>query len=255
MPPSDLETYRCDGFVVFDHTPEVAAWARSALKVADEIKDMPEMQRTWLRHQKTWFVGVDALPNAPDGSIAGTPLTGPWEALVAVPQEWHRAQLSIVYPGYPGCDPDESDAAHRFRHRRCAAHVDGLLPEGPDRRRYLREPHAFVLGLPLDNAQASPLVVWPGSHLTMGAAFRKAAAGRDITRLDVTDTYQAVRRTVFDTIAPVEVMAKPGQSVLLHRHVLHGVKPWDPAWTVKERKVAYFRPQFDDPAQWLGPDP
>jgi len=251
MPLSNRAAFKADGFVVFEHSDVVARWAAAAKVTADQIKDDPEMQRQWLRHDQTWFVGVDALPNLADGSIKGAPLSGPWDELVEPPKTWHPAQLSIVYPGYPGRDPDESEAAHRFRIKRCAAHVDGLLPEGPNRRRFLREPHAFIMGLPLDHAQASPLVVWPGSHHVMGAAFREAVGVQDIGDVDLTDIYQAARRSVFETIDPVDVLAAPGQAILLHRHMVHGVRPWDPHSSESERKVAYFRPRFDDLADWL----
>jgi hypothetical protein len=56
-------------------------------------------------------------------------------ARVAGPLPLHRAQVSVTYPGYPAPDPEESDAAHRFRRDRDAAHLDGLLPVGPEKRR------------------------------------------------------------------------------------------------------------------------
>lgn len=133
-----------DGYRIFDHDRGTALWAQAALGVARQIA----ASDAWrgpdiLRHGQTWFVGVDALPNQPDGSIAGVPLTGPW--LGYVPQlPLHRAQLSIIYEGYPRQDPNESDANHRFRRDRAAAHVDGVLPIGPQRRRFAREYHAYI---------------------------------------------------------------------------------------------------------------
>ena len=78
-------------------------------------------------------------------------------------------QVSVTYPGYPRQDAGESDAQARYRRRRDAAHVDGLLPIGPHRRRMLKEPHAWILGLPVTEcgAGAAPLVVWEGSHEVM----------------------------------------------------------------------------------------
>lgn len=232
------------GYTVFDPDPRVTHWADAALAVARGL-DVSER-----RHGGTWFVGVDALPNQPDGSINGVKLVGPWD--VAGP--WHRAQLSIVFPGYPRQDPDESDAAHRYRIKRDAAHMDGLLPEGPKRQRHLREPHRFILGIPLNDVSASPLVVWPGSHLVMGAAFQKRFEGiapDDWGDIDVTDTYQAARRKVFDLCPRIEVVMRPGQSVLLHRHLIHGVAPWQGSDVREGRMVAYFRPQGPY-ADWLG---
>lgn len=238
-----------DGFVVFDPALTVAAWAEAALKAGREIL----AQGGDLRHGKTWFVGVDALPNAPDGSVSGLPLDGPFMAHVTAPDIWHQAQLSVVFPGYPQQDPDESDAAHRYRRNRDAAHVDGLLPEGPERRRHLREPHGFILGLPLNACYQSPLVVWPGSHTIMQAGFAKVFAGLPPEKwgdVDVTDAYQAARRKVFDHCPRVEVPAAPGQAVLLHRHLVHGVAPWGSGQGSDMRMIAYFRPQIA-PADWL----
>jgi len=172
---------------------------------------------------------------------------------VAVPPTWHAAQLSVVFPGYPLQDANESDAAHRFRRNRDAAHVDGLLPEGPEKRRHLREPHGFIVGLPLNDVTASPLVVWRGSHVIMRAAFQRAFAGhdpKDWGDLDVTDVYQAARRTVFETCERIPLVATAGQALLLNRHLLHGVAPWNPAIAGDMRMVAYFRPQISI-ADWL----
>lgn len=237
------------GYVVFGHDPEVAAWAVQARSVALDVL----AQGGERRHGRTWFVGVDALPNAPDGSVNGVPLAGLWRAQVKAPREWHRAQLSVVFPGYPQQDAGESDAAHRFRRNRDAAHVDGLLPEGPDKRRHLREPHGFILGLPLDQVSASPLVVWRESHTIMRAAFQQAFADLSPQAwgdVDVTDTYKTARQEVFDTCERVEIVAAPGQAVLLHRHLLHGVAPWADDVAGDMRMIAYFRPLVD-PAAWL----
>lgn len=241
-----------DGFTVFDHDDATFAWARAAHEVAVAISQDTNLRAANLRHGDTWFVGVDALPNDADGSINYVPLTGPWRDNITAPAKWHRAQVSIVYPGYPKQDPAETDANHRYRITRSAAHVDGLLPIGPDRRRFLREPHSFILGLPLNVSDAAPLVVWPGSHRIMGAAFADAVGDADATRVDLTDTYHAARRTVFDCIDPVAVPATPGQAILLHRHLLHGVDVWKAGATAppEGRIIAYFRPEFTA-AEWI----
>ncbi|KIN60576.1 hypothetical protein Z945_1551 [Sulfitobacter noctilucae] len=242
-----------DGYTVFDSDPATLRWATAAGDLARAIANDPQMQRANLRHAKTWFVGVDVLPNATDGSIGEVPLQGPLEKCVAPQQSWHRAQLSIVYPGYPGQDKDESDANHRYRIKRHAAHVDGLLPIGPARRRYLREPHAFILGLPLNEIDAAPLMVWPGSHHVMGDALRAEIGDVDPQEVDLTEAYQAARRKVFETTAARPVRLKPGQSVLLHRHLLHGVASWGSAAPSDEgRMIAYFRPQFTA-EEWINP--
>ncbi len=232
-----------DGFRIFPHDPTVARWVAAAKMAAIEELAGGGARR----HGNTWFVGVDALPNASDGSIGGVPLAGAWQAHIKAPPNWHRAQLSVVFPGYPQQDPGETDAAHRFRRDRDAAHVDGLLPEGPQKRRHLREPHGFILGLPLDEVRASPLVVWRGSQDIMRAAFRAAFAGIPPAQwgdVDVTEVYQDARRKVFATCDRVEVVAAPGQAVLLDRHILHGVAPWAQDADGEMRMVAYFRPQI-----------
>ncbi|MEJ6401553.1 hypothetical protein [Yoonia sp. 2307UL14-13] len=232
-----------DGYAVFPVESAVSAWAAAALPLATEVAARDDARR----HGGTWSVGVDALPNAPDGSIGGVALTGTWLDHIEPPKVWHRAQVSTVFPGYPQQDADESDAAHTYRIRRDAAHVDGLLPVGPDRRRFLLEPHGFIAGIPLNDVAASPLVVWPESHRIMGRAFAALFEGvgpDGWANVDMTDVYQAARREVFATCARVPVMARPGQVVLLHRHLLHGVAPWKGHAGHVPRVVAYFRPQI-----------
>ena len=115
----------------------------------------------------------------------------------------------------------------------------------------LKERHAYILGLPLTDcsADASPLVVWEGSHHIMRDAFTRAL--QDIPEaawamVDLTDVYQATRRTVFETCKRVEVPAKPGEAYLVHRHAVHGVAPWSaPATAPPEgRMIVYFRPEL-----------
>lgn len=248
-----------DGFVVYSHDSRVACWAQAAGQVARRIARQPHWCGSEnLRHDRTWFVGVDALPNDEDGAVEGVPLGGPWQG--AIPRlAMHRAQLSIVFPGYPGQDPFESDANHRFRRLRMAAHVDGLLPVGPDRRRYAREFHAYILALPLTDVTAGPLVVWPGSHRIIQAALREAIGADTVGDVDLTAAYQAVRRDVFDRIAPVPLPLVRGQSALLHRFLLHGTAPWDDRIVDPEgcgRITAFLRPQFTGGgAEWIAPDP
>ncbi len=238
-----------DGFVLFDADPRVARWAAAARVVADRLSADPDLRARNLRHGNTWFVGVDALPNAADGSIDGVPLEGPWQAHVPdLPQ--HAAQLSIIYPGYPRQDSGESDANHRYRRVRCAAHVDGLLPEGPTRRRFAREYHAYILGVPLTSCATAPTVVWRGSHRIMQAALSAAIGAHPIGQVDVTDAYHAARREVFETCEPVHLHAQPGQSYLIHRFALHGTAPWDGP-DGPGRMVAFFRPEYPNPSDWL----
>ncbi|WP_299149410.1 hypothetical protein [uncultured Tateyamaria sp.] len=238
-----------DGFVVFEAEPSVERWARAARHVTSGIAADPETQSANLRHGNTWFIGVDVLPNDMSGAVDGVPLIGPWDDHVP-PLNQHPAQVSIIYPGYPKRDPDQSAANHGYRIKRQAAHVDGLLPEGPDRRRFAREFHAYILGIPLNPAPQAPTMIWPGSHLIMQRAIVDAIAGRDVSEVDLTDAYHAARNEVFAQIEPVPIKATFGQSFLIHRFALHGTAPWDGP-DGPGRMIAFFRPEFDDPADWL----
>ncbi|UWR21353.1 hypothetical protein [Sulfitobacter sp. S190] len=239
------------GVRLFPHDPGVAVWAQAALRVARPLLDDPANRAAHLRHGKTWFVGVDLLPNRPDGAVGGVPLAGAWRDCVA-DLPLHPAQVSVIYPGYPQQDAGESDANHRFRRDRAAAHVDGLLPEGPERRRFAREFHAYILALPLNDVTAAPTVVWPGSHLIMQAALRDAIGDRPVAEVDLTEAYAEARRAVFAQCRMEPLALQPGQVALLHRHLLHGVAPWDGPAKPEGRIVAFFRPECaGGAAEWL----
>lgn len=238
-----------DGFVVFDADPRVTDWAKAAGRAATRLAREPVIRAQNMRHGDTWFVGVDALPNGPEGEVGGVALRGPWQDHVA-PVPLHTGQLSIIYPGYPKRDPDQSEANHRYRITRAAAHVDGLLPEGRARRRFAREFHAYILGLPLNPSGAAPTVVWPGSHVIMQAALAEAIGGRPIAEVDLTEAYHAARRAVFDNCDPIPIHAAPGQSFLIHRFALHGTAPWQGP-VGPGRMIAFFRPEFSNPNDWL----
>lgn len=231
-------------------------WAAAARVEAIKVAAAPAIRAKWLRHGGTWFVGVDALPNAPDGSIGGAPLAGPWDAAINTQVPLHPAQLSVVYPGYPKRDEDEPESAHRFRKTRDAAHLDGLHAVGPDKRRFLREPHAWILGIPLNAATASPLAVWEGSHEIMRDAFMTAFAGQPAAlwpEIDVTAIYKEARAEVFEVCKRVEVRMQVGQAVIMHRLAIHGVAPWRAGESAQPegRMIAYFRPLVADTRDWL----
>ncbi len=238
---------------------ESLAWAEAALAEARPILAASE-HAGWWRHGRTWFAGVGVLPNTEDGRVGGVEFpSGPARA-TAWAGPWDKGQISDTRPGNPGRDDDESDAAHRYRRVRDAAHVDGLLPVGPGRRRMAREYHAFILGIGLTEAEASaaPLVVWEGSHEIMRRAFARDLADvpvADWPDTDLTDTYHAARRTIFDTCARVPLSLAPGEVVVVHRLALHGVAPWAPGAraAAEGRAVAYFRPETDR-AAWLADD-
>ncbi|MEO6299931.1 MAG: hypothetical protein ABIV25_07480 [Paracoccaceae bacterium] len=135
------------------------------------------------------------------------------------------------------------------------------MPTGPDRRRMVKEPHAWILGISLNDcgAGASPLVVWEGSHEVLRAALREAFAGHAVASwgdVDVTEVYQAARARVFATCRRVEVWSRVGEAILLHRLMLHGVAPWVNGAVAPEegRVIAYFRPLMGSVEAWVGKD-
>ena len=60
---------------------------------------------------------------------------------------YHKAQLSVIFPGYPKPRTGDSEAAFEYRRKRDAAHVDGLLPIGVEKT-YLVEPHGVFWVFP-----------------------------------------------------------------------------------------------------------
>lgn len=231
--------------------PVILAWAKSARSVALDI--LATSSEPW-RCGGTWFVGVEALPNDLDGSIHGTPF--PWEALPLTPEPLHRVQLSVIRPGYPQPSPDETPAAFAFRRDRDAAHLDGLLATGPDKRRMVKEPHAWILGLPLNDTCASPLTVWEGSHELIRVVLLQALKPHPPEtwgEIDITEAYQQARREVFTTCRRIELPAKPGEATLLHRLTIHGVAAWKPQDEAppEGRMIAYLRPQLTSVEAWL----
>ena len=231
--------------------PSIAAWAEAArISALDTLSTTAE---PW-RCGGTWFVGVDALPNNAEGAINETQF--PWQALPLSPEPLHMAQLSVIRPGYPHPSPDETVAAFAYRRDRDAAHLDGLLPIGPDKRRMVKEPHAWILGLPLNDTTASPLTVWEGSHEILRAALHEALIPHPPETwgdVDITDTYQRARKHVFATCQRVEVPVSPGEATLLHRLCLHGVAAWKPTDFAppEGRMIAYLRPQLQTVFDWL----
>ena len=241
------------GWEVFDQDDDLISWTQSIKETALVAAQDPTHAH-WCRHQRTWFVGVNALPNDAEGAVNdGPPLL--CRALSFAQQIYgllplDLAQVSIAYPGYPKQDRGETDAAHGFRKNRDAAHVDGLKSIGPEKRRKLDEPHAFILGVPLSNSTDAPLVVWDKSHQIIGKAFRHALGGitpDEWSSIDLTDTYQKARKQVFDTCRRIELPVVEGQATLLHRFTLHGVAPWaNAASDFSQRAIVYFRPTFPE---------
>ena len=251
------------GWCRFDHDARLLRWVESALPAARAARADAQHAR-WLRYQGTWFAGVNALANRTDSSLdGGESLQG--EAIDFIAAElglariaWDRAQVSICYPGYPQPMPGESAGRARYRREHDAAHVDGLLREGPAQRRYLREHHGFILGIAMVefDAGASPFVVWEGSQDIMRAAFTARFAGLDPRQWgeeDITEVYHLAREQVFARCNRVEIHARPGEAFLAHRLLLHGMAPWNPAARAGPdgRMICYFRPAAFGPFEWL----
>jgi hypothetical protein len=258
-----LEALRQRGWTKFGQDAAISDWVAHVQPIAAQIASDPKHIASWLRYGGTWFAGVNVLPNDPRGRLNGGPvLAGPAVELLTTLHgalTLDCAQISVMYPGYPAYDGSESEAAHRYRKFRCAAHVDGLLPNGPHRRRHIQEPHQFVLGVPLvkSSEQASPMVVWDGSHHIIRAAFKSLldrVPVQDWSEIDMTEVYHQARKNCFEKCTRVTVLAAPGECYLLHRLALHGIAPWgDEAIAPKVgRMVAYFRPKKDGNLhEWL----
>lgn len=260
--PPDTETFFEDGWAVFPPEAAVLDWVTHALPQA-RAAVAADQNAHLLQCEGTWFVGLDALPNDTAGRVAdGSALSGVavdfatsncggWPAL-------HPAQLSVTYPGYPRPREGESAAGFRYRLNRDAAHVDGVIGLGSPKRRFVQEPHAFILGLPMTEASetAAPLVIWSGSHLILQRAFQAAFKGASgsLSDHDVTEVYQGARRKVFETCPRILVHAPVGSAILLHRLLLHGVGPWEDTATAGPdgRMIAYFRPEMPGGVEaWL----
>ncbi|OSQ50715.1 hypothetical protein [Marivita geojedonensis] len=238
------------GYIRFGWNADTHRWAVAARHVAERVTRDPAMRAQWLQCEGTWFVGVDALRSDPQGTVAGVPLAGPAVDRIGQRQDLHPAQLSVTYPGYPRPRAGESDVAFRYRLNRDAAHMDGLLAEGSPKRRFLRERHDWILGLPLTETSpgASPLVVWDGSHHILQAALTDALGHlpeADWPVTDITDIYQAARKRVFSECRRISLFSRPGEAVLLNPFLLHGVAPWQHSAIAPAagRMVAYLRPE------------
>ncbi len=154
--------------------------------------------------------------------------------------------------------PSETDAAFRYRRDKDAAHIDGLMPVGPERRRHLEEPHAFILGIPMVETSegASPVVVYEGSHELVRAAFAGRFGDLDPERWpdeDVTDAYHAVRNASSRPARASSCTPTPAKPTIIHRLALHGVARWanDATAGPDGRMIVYFRPVLAEMRAWL----
>jgi hypothetical protein len=251
------------GWRRFGHDPQIAEWVARTLPQA-RLAVASSGNAEWLRSGGTWFAGVNVLPNDARGMVpGGLPLAGDVLRFIGselgfARPEFEQGQVSVCYPGYPKPMAGESDSAFAYRRDRAAAHLDGLVPEGPERRRHLRETHSFLLGIPMveASAAASPFVIWEGSHEILRAALRAAFADLPPETwgdVDVTEAYHEARRRIFAECPMVEIMAKPGEAYLVHRLALHGMARWRETATAGPdgRMIVYFRPILFGPEEWL----
>lgn len=230
---------------------DILRWAQAAHRRAVDVLDTAPQDA--FECEGTWFVGVDALPNATDGSLDGVPfpcsVRSEIEAQYGPLGDVHPAQLSTVYRGYPKPRANESPSAFAYRLDRDGAHVDGLLPLGPNRRRHIIEPHRYILGIPLTPvmAEQAPMIYYRGSADIMRQAFASAlehiSRGEDVANVDVTDAYHGARRTVFETCPRICVTAQVGSAYILDPLSLHGIAPFSSP-DAGGRIIAYIRPQL-----------
>lgn len=260
------QSYRVRGWAKIGHDDAMAEWVRHAAPHALKAASDEGNRAAWLRCGGTWFAGVNALGNSPDGRVGDSPPLKATKAMELLSRELgfgeielDSGQVSVCYEGYPRPSEGESEAAFRFRRDRDAAHLDGLLPVGPGRRRMLREFHGFILGIPVTRAShdASPMVVWEGSHEVIRRGLLEIYRGADPKAwpdIDVTERYAELRREIFGSCARVPVHAEPGEAYVVHRLALHGVAPWGEGAAAPEegRAVVYFRPELrSGAAGWL----
>ena len=259
--PQDLAQ---QGWHCLPQLPALLHWSEAHLQAAHACMKDPS-NKHWWRYQSTWFAGVNVLANNATGAAGAKPSL-PEELLSALTgycqadtQALDQGQISAIYPGYPQADTLQSEQAHYFRQRHYAAHLDGLVPQGTGRRRFLTEQHSFILGISLTDhpANAAPLMVWPGSHQRIQAWLQTTLGTESSTKwanIDLTDEYQQIRRQILEDTEPQALYLAKGEAYVLHRHLLHGMGLWpksieDPRH--QGRIITYFRPCWHEPENWL----
>ncbi len=95
--------------------PRIAAWAAAALPVARAA--VRASAEEW-RCGGTWFVGVDALPNGPEGQVGGAPF--PWAALPLAPEpctgrSFRSSARAIRSPGRARTSPPSGSGSDGTR--------------------------------------------------------------------------------------------------------------------------------------------
>jgi hypothetical protein len=257
------EAFYRKGWLQFGYDTILHDWVEKALPSA-RVAVQSKNNAKWLRCGNTWFAGVNVLPNTVSGAVGdagalqGVAMDFIRHALGISAVVLDRGQVSVCYPQYPQPMETESAAAFRYRRDRDAAHVDGLLPEGLKRRRFLREFHGFILGIPMTrfSRDCAPFVVWEGSHELVRAAFKARFQGIAPELWggeDITETYQSIRQKVFECCKRVEVAVSPGHAFVIHRLAVHGTAPWGKTAVADAdgRMICFFRPEIYGPRAWL----
>ena len=251
------------GWKLFPKDENIYEWAKYAKAWVETKIRRREYENSQLRCGGTWFAGVNFLENDFSGGLGNVPLSGIPIAQIKSKyghyfNKWDKAQVSICYPGYPKRTENESDKAFSYRKDNYGAHVDGIIPVGNARSRYFKEPHAFVLGVVLSdfNEDAAPLIVWEKSHKIIHSSIYKKLKPYEPNlwhNIEVTKEYQTARRLIFKNCRQTTIWAPVGSCFLVHRHSLHGIKPWGLRGTSEAggRMIAYFRPQFEKKETWL----
>ena len=259
----DWDSFDQNSWVVFDQDKAMVDWANEARKSVKKNLSSKVIDKKQLRCGDTWFVGVNFLENNWSGTIGNVAFNG--GAVKAILQrykelfdEWDKAQVSICFQGYPKKNESETEASFNYRKTHFGAHVDGILPVGKPKRRYAKEHHSFIFGVPLVhyNDSAAPIVVWEGSHHIIRNFLVKKLSSTPSNlweHEDITKIYNEARREVFLKCKQKQIVVPVGGSYLLHRLALHGVLPWgEKGDSDKEgRMIAYFRPLLNQSRFWL----
>ncbi len=252
-----------NSWAVCEPDKRMLTWIRNAKNTAQQKLKVDGFDKTQLRCGGTWFVGANFLDNDSFGTLNKVRLEG--MAIEAILErygrlfcEWDRAQISICYPGYPKPSKQETAAAFSFRKNSFGAHVDGILPIGNPKRRYAKEYHAFIFGIPLEdyNQFAAPVVVWEGSHRIIRTFLSRVLLQNGVEKwknLDITQIYAEARKEALSKCKKKIIHVPLGGCYVLHRLAVHGIMPWKKRGNseAESRMVAYFRPILKDSQFWL----
>ena len=259
----DWEAFYKFGWASIEQDISTLKWIDKARELSQKRINEGNFDPEQIRCDGTWFVGTNFLENDSSGTVSKVALGG--VAVNSIYQQygnyfntWDHAQVSICYPGYPKQSNDETEAAFGYRRKRFGAHVDGILPVGRSRRRYAKEYHTFIYGIPLTNFNkfAAPIVVWEGSHLIMRRFLSSVLSHRSSEQWryqDITQIYNEARKEVFSECKRKVLIVPVGGSYILHRLALHGIMPWEENDSPDNygRMIAYFRPILKNAQAWL----